>query len=178
MNQYPESVHEASMKMIRAGTTAIELATTLGVARGTAYKWLRQMRANGENVAFVKRPGLLRELAIARLLAGISPTTICNELGLSAAQLDRWATALKQADTSPPDRPDQPVSTIQSEPTAAKRSTASETAKDVAIRQLQTALAEKQMLLDFFEGALQKVKALRHPHSGHGETESTRRSAR
>jgi len=178
MYEYPDSVRETAYDMMRSGTSAIELASSLGISRGTVYVWLKELQSQGEDVSFVKRPSGLKELSVARLLAGASAETICKELGVSRAQLERWRNA--------PEQPEQAEASCKGlveedrrhSARLAKGRVSSESAKDIAIRQLQTSLAEKQMLIDFFEGALQKVEARRRQGTGPGETESTRKSER
>ena len=87
---YPESIRRAVYEAIRAGTTPRELMDEYGIAWGTAYRWLEQLRGRGEIVSFRNQADQFKERAFARFGSGASIQAVQEELNVSRAQLYRW----------------------------------------------------------------------------------------
>jgi transposase-like protein len=85
---------------------------------------------------------------------------LARELGVTRRCLYKWRTKLEAAEPGE----------------EASRPSTHATAHRKEILQLKRLLAEKVMEVDFFKGALQKVKARRQRSSGSGEMASTTRS--
>jgi transposase-like protein len=175
MDRYPDSVRHAAFEMIRSGTTAVDLADRFEISRGTAYIWLRDLRKRGEDVAFLKRPDRVKDRVFARLVEGASVDTISEELGVSQAQLRRWVDIFKERRSSvaAPGSDGKMVPVCRDEAPVTRRRRVPETAQDVLIKQLKTALAEKTLEVDFFRGALREIEARRRKNTGSGEKPST-----
>lgn len=175
---YPDSIRNAVFESIRSGTTPRELMDKYGIGWGTAYRWLAQLRSRGERVSFKNQVEQFKETAFARFGSGASIQEVQKELSVSRAQVYRWREEFEGV--SPPSGSSMsqgPPSSLESfseggAPQAAGRK------KDVLIRQLKTALAEKTMEADFFKGALQEVEGIRKRSIGSGETPSMDNSAR
>ena len=169
-----DSVRELARERIRAGTSAVRVASELGVRRSTVYRWINEMKAGGEDVRFFGDPERIKAVAISRLVNGSPPELVCKQLGLSMTMLQRWREESDITETC-----SVPVveGSVQPRKKSAEkfpvRPKPGESGKDVAIRELQTALAEKQMLVDFFAGALQRVEGRRRRNTEPGETTST-----
>lgn len=176
MERYPDSIRNSVDDLIRSGVTPEELEEQFGIGHGTAYKWLYQLQAKGEEVAFIKRSDRIRDKALARFAEGASVQTVFEEFSVSRATIYRWRDEYeKQAPSAsvPPSGRDLPAAG-KDEPSGAVRRKLAEAPKDVLIKQLKTALAEKTIEVDFFRGALREVEARRRSNTGSGEKRSTR----
>ena len=93
-----------------------------------------------------------RRLAVERMKSCRNVVGLARELGVRRNLLYKWRAKLEQ-----------PVEVNQ----LCKLSLEEEN------RQLKQLLAERELEVDFFKGALQKIRARRQPHSAVGETAST-----
>jgi transposase-like protein len=180
MDRYPDSVRNAAFEMIRSGTTAVDLADRFEISRGTAYLWIRDLRKSGEDVAFLKRPDRVKDRVFARLVEGASIDAISEELGVSRAQLRRWVDIFEERRSSVAASGSDGKMTpaYRDEASVTRRRKVPETAQDVLIKQLKTALAEKTLEVDFFRGALREVEARRRQNTEPGEKPSTSGSSK
>lgn len=102
-------------------------------------------------------PEAFRALALDRFNRCENVELLAKELGLPRQTLYRWHEQSEQAE---PD--EQPVTAKSRESRLRKE-----------IRNLKRLVAEKAVEVDFFKGALQKIKARRRESSGFGEPAST-----
>ena len=104
-----------------------------------------------------KFPKAFRQMAVDRLKQCENIVELANELGIHRRLLYRWRDQLEPAESgdSPP-------------PANARESTLR---KEVS--RLKRVLAEKTLEVDFFKGALRKVKARRQQSGDAGGTAST-----
>lgn len=84
-------------------------------------------------------------------------SALAKELGIDRSNLYEWQRQLEQASESSP-RVTSPVRQLRKQ-----------------VRELQRALGEKTLEVDFFKGALQKVEARRQSSKGSGGTASMTR---
>lgn len=179
MERYPDSVREAVNALMRSGVTVKELEEQFGIGHGTIYKWLDQLRAKGEDVRFLRETDRLKPKAMARFVDGASVQTVLEEFGVSRATVYRWRDEYEsnnELKASPPLR-DLPAAG-KDEPSGAKRRQMAEVPKDLLIKQLKAALAEKTLEVDFFRGALREVEARRRKNTEAGERPSTAGSSK
>ena len=99
-----------------------------------------------------------RELAVRRLLETDNVSELCREMGISRQLLYQWREKRERE---------------QQKLDPAK---AGERQLRERVRQLEQALGEKTLQLDFLRGACEKVEALRQPRTGQGATASTPKS--
>jgi transposase-like protein len=95
-----------------------------------------------------------RRLAVERMRSCPSVTGLAEELGVRRKLLYGWRTRLEGA----------------AEPAEVRKLSLEE-----ENRQLKQMLAERELEVDFFKGALQKIRARRQPSEGSGGTASTPR---
>lgn len=181
-SSYPQSIREAVQNLIRAGSTVDDLMEHYGVSKGTVYNWLSQMRAGGEDVAFVKRADQYKGRAFERFAGGASVQDLVEETPVSRAQLYRWREEFQGGDTSD-DVVDDPARGVEAPasldvPPLPARRPGSDAQKDILISQLRAALAEKTIEASFFRGALREVEERRRQSTRSGETPSTSRFSR
>ena len=175
MERYPDSIRNAVYDLMRSGVSVEELEEQFGIGHGTVYKWLYKLRAAGEDVAFVKSSDRMREKVFERFRDGASLETVFDEFKLSRATLYRMRNEYEAQDPASPS-PQSGRDTIaagKDEPTGVVRRKLAETPKDLLIKQLKTALAEKTIEVDFFRGALREVEARRRQNTEPGENPST-----
>jgi len=99
-----------------------------------------------------------RELAVRRLLETDNVSELCREMGISRQLLYQWREKRE--------REQQKLDPAQ----------AGQRQLRERVRQLEQALGEKTLQLDFLRGACEKVEALRRSSSGSGATASTPKS--
>lgn len=173
MAGYPDSIRNAVNDLLRSGTTPDELNEQFGIGWGTAYRWMYQLRAQGEDVAFLKASDRLRSKAMERLAQGASVQTVHEEIAVSRATIYRWRDEYEAHNPSAPLPPAREVQAAgKDEPSGVERRKLAEAPKDLLIKQLKTALAEKTLEVDFFRGALREVKARRQRNTVSGEKPS------
>jgi len=177
VRRYPQSVRNAVYDKIRSGTTPGELKEHYGIGWGTAYRWLDDLRADGEVVAFTGRWDHLRDAAFVRFAQGASVQELFDELGVDRSQLYGWREQFEQPAPSVAAAASG-RSAGKTEPSDTRRQEAAEPSKDARIRRLETALAQKTLEVDFFSGALREVEAKRRPSTGSGAKRSTGKSSR
>lgn len=176
---YPESLRNAVYERIRAGTTVRELMEQFGIGWGTCYRWLEQLRSQGEPVSFRMQVDQFKEAAFERFRAGASIGEVQDELGVRRDRLFRWHeefVGMSEAGGSSSGQA--PPQCCLERPVQAQVRQASTRKQDALIQQLKTALAEKTMEADFFKGALQEVEGRRNRSITNGETPSTDNSDR
>lgn len=174
MEPYPDSIRNAVYDLIRSGTTPNELIEQFGIGWGTAYRWMYELRAQGEDVSFLNASDRLKAKALERFAEGASVQTVHEEVAVSRSTVYRWRDEYERQDPSatvPPAREVQAAG--KDEPAGVKRRKLAEPPKDLLIKQLKTALAEKTLEVDFFRGALREVEARRQQNTVSGETPST-----
>jgi transposase-like protein len=119
---------------------------------------------------------------VGRLLAGESGTALSRELGIKRTILYRWRDAVREGgEEALRDGPGRP-SGVEKAAMALARGPAAR-ARDLSearrqIVDLERKVGEQQVALDFFRGALQRIKASRQPSDGNGVTGSSPRSRR
>jgi transposase len=182
MQRYPDSVRNAVYDLIRSGTTPEDVIEHYGIARGTAYRFLEELRSRGEDVAFMKPSDRVKARAFARFVEGASVQAVFEEFLVSRAVLYRWRDEFEEQHPLPADAGagapasksvDEAAAAGKDEPSGTKRRKLTEAPKDLLIRQLKTALAEKTIEVDFFRGALREVEARRRQNTEPGEKPST-----
>jgi transposase-like protein len=179
LERYPDSIRNAVNELIRSGTTVEELEEQFGIGHGTVYKWMYQLRSKGEDVAFLKASDRLKGKALVRLAQGASVQTVFEELAVSRATVYRWRDEYEAQNPSSPSPPERDVPAAgKDEPSGTKRRKLAEAPKDLLIKQLKTALAEKTLEVDFFRGALREVEARRRSNTTSGEKPSIGGSSR
>jgi transposase-like protein len=103
-----------------------------------------------------------QRMAVGRMRTCEDVGELARELGVTRRCLYKWRTKLEMVEPGEEaSRPSTHVASYRKE-----------------IQQLKRLLAEKTMEVDFFKGALQKIKARRQKHGASGETASTSRSAK
>jgi transposase len=176
MDRFPDSIRTAVNDLIRSGVTVKEIEEQFGLGHGTVYRWLNKLRASGEDVAFLKPSDRLRDKVFARFEQGASVQAVFEEFTVSRATLYRLRDEFERHSGSAP----APTSgrkipaAGKDEPSGVARRRLAEAPKDVLIKQLKTALAEKTLEVDFFRGALREVEARRQKHIRSGEKRSIR----
>ncbi len=180
MERYPDSIRNAVYALMRSGVTVEELEEQFGLGHGTVYKWLYKLRADGEDVTFVKSSDRLRAKVFARFDSGASVQAVLDDFKLCRSTVFRMRDEYELlASGAPPVPSGVPVSGAgKDEPTGVVRRQLAEPPKDALIKQLKVALAEKTMEADFFRSALREVKAQRQQSSTSGAMPSTGRSSR
>jgi len=98
--------------------------------------------------------------AVERMRTSEDVVELARELGVTRRCLYKWRSKLE---------------TVEAGEEASRPSTHTASYRK-EIQQLKRLLAEKTMEVDFFKGALQKIKARRQRSSGSGEMASTTRS--
>jgi|SRR5580693_2463075 transposase-like protein len=183
MERYPDSVRDSVYELIRSGTTPEDVIEQYGIARGTAYRFMQELRVKGEDVAFMKLSDRVKEKAFARFAEGASVQAVFEEFVVSRAVLYRWRNEFEEQNPSVSHTGtggaaqasgDEMPAAGKDEPSGIKRRKLAEPPKDVLIRQLKTALAEKTLEADFFRGALREVEVRRQQNTKPGEKRSTR----
>lgn len=175
MERYPDSVHNSVNELIRSGATVEEIEEQYGIGHGTVYKWMYLLRANGEDVAFVKHSDRVKDKAFARFEQGASVETVFEEFSVSRSTIYRWRDEYEEQNPSAP----APAAGCEvpaagkDEPSGTRRRGPAEAPKDALIKQLKTALADKTLEVDFFRGALREIEARLRSNTGSGVKPST-----
>lgn len=112
----------------------------------------------GKRTSYQRFTKAFRELAVRRLLETDNVSELCREMGISRQLLYQWQERLER-EKQKQDPAKQRVEQLRQENA-----------------QLKRALAERTLQLDFLNGALQKVEALRQASTGSGEKASTSKS--
>jgi transposase-like protein len=119
---------------------------------------------------------------VGRMLAGESGTGLSRELGIKRTILYRWRDAVREGgEEALRDGAGRP-SGVEKAAMALARGPAAR-ARDLSearrqIVDLERKVGEQQVALDFFRGALQRIKASGQPSDGNGVTGSSPRSRR
>ena len=112
----------------------------------------------------VKRyPDEFRGQAMARVRGGEQVVAVARELDVHPRLVHSWLAEARRAEGGEPRRPP-----LSKDLEGLRREN----------QQLKQALADKTLELDFFKGALQKVRARHQGHDATGATASTPRSGR
>lgn len=182
MQRYPDSIRNAVYDLIRSGTTPEDVIEQYGIGRGTAYRFLQELRSKGEDVTFMKPSDRVKARALTRFAEGASVQAVFEEFLVSRAVLYRWRDEFEEqhpsaadagtAGSAPTSGDETPIAG-KDEPSGTKRRKLAEAPKDLLIKQLKTALAEKTIEVDFFRGALREVEARRRQNTEPGENPST-----
>lgn len=106
-----------------------------------------------------KFPVAFRKMALERLKTCQSVEELAAELGIHRTLLYKWRDQLEPIEDG-----------------AGVAATSHERELRKQIRELERALGQKALEVDFFKGALQKIEARRRNNSGSGETASTTES--
>jgi transposase len=109
-------------------------------------------------------------MAIRRMEAAGNVTALAEELGVRREQLYKWSRLYAAGGAEALVSPGRPRPTPQAAPAALD--------EQRRIAELERKLGEQAMLIDFFKGALQRIKASRRPSEGPGGTASSPRSKR
>ena len=100
-------------------------------------------------------------MAVGRMRDCPSVSALAKELGIDRSNLYEWQRQLEHSSSESSARVTSPVRELRQE-----------------VRKLKLVLAEKTLEVDFFRGALQKVKARRQSSNCSGGTAFTTRSAK
>ena len=112
----------------------------------------------------VKRfPDEFRRQAVTRVQQGERVVAVARDIDVHQRLVYAWVAAARRAEQGEPVRP-----AMSKDLEGLRREN----------QQLKQALADKTLEVDFFKGALQKIKARRQPHGTAGATASTSRSGR
>ena len=114
-------------------------------------------------------PREFKLMAIARMEECGNVTALAAELGVRREQLYKWSRLYAAGGAEALVNPGRPRPT-QAPPGALE--------EQRRIAELERKLGEQAMLIDFFKGALQRIKASRRPSEGPGGTASSPRSKR
>ncbi len=107
----------------------------------------------------VKCPEDVRRMALERMKSCNNITALAKELGLSRSALYKWKWQTETGEQGAGSQSGIPVRQLRKK-----------------IDELERALAEKTLEVDFFKGALQKIEARRQRKSDSGGTASTTKS--
>jgi transposase len=119
-----------------------------GMSRKARRKWERSSAAFKQNAVKRMQQGHVRELA--------------KELGVSVSMLYRWKQRAQEQ--AAPDAVEDPRERRVQE-------------LEKKVKELERVIGQKTLELDFFAGALRRIRESRRQKSNSGETPSTRRSA-
>ena len=102
-----------------------------------------------------------RQMCVERLKQSDNIVELAKELGIHRRMLYRWRDQLESVAKKEGSPPPSPEAKLRKE-----------------VSQLQRALADKTLEVDFFKGALQKVEARRQPQDVTGAKASTTKSGK
>src|SRR5580700_3480883 len=90
MQRYPDSIRNAVYDLIRSGATPEDVIEQYGIGRGTAYRFLQELRSRGEDVTFMKPSDRVKARVLTRFAEGASVQAVFEEFLVSRAVLYRW----------------------------------------------------------------------------------------
>ena len=108
-----------------------------------------------------KYPEAFRRMALERMKNCTSVSALAEELGVHRTILYHWQRHAEAAQEGADSKSTSPVRELRKQ-----------------IRDLKRVLAEKNLEVDFFKGALQKIEARRQKSDKSGETASTTKSGK